>query len=1080
MKTYKLEKEIKLYKMQFDDMCQQIFQSYIIDRLGIEIDSILFKIKYMVKNKIDIHKIPKLQKEFNTKGLELRKHFALFLYHFLTDIIQIHDPFHLEDIKDVLAANVNMDASYINFTMVLISESKEYLEYVDNKIEEGKVFNMFPDQYMRFYTDSYNDGIAKAFPELFENKHQSIIGTGNDSDVFVHNFTFQVTEACSLSCFTEDTKVFMADTTWKNISDVNIGDIVMGFTENPKDNNIRYIMPSKVERIYMNRTNEIFSVRSKDNKNDVLVTGEHPFLTDKGWKEVRYLTVDDEVRRFESEEHTKVDVSQYKQELIVYNLETSTHTYMANGYMVHNCTYCYQANKTPDKMDFSTAKGFIDNLLADKYGYINKYNSPAIILEFIGGEPLLEIDIIRQAYEYFLNRCYELNHPWFTMHRVSICSNGLAYFNDNVQDFFKEYSHQISFNISIDGNKELHDSCRIQPNKEGSYDIDMAALNHYNKHYNAERNSKMTLAPTNIKYLYDSVIDFIKNGMTVININCVFEEGWNLKTAKEEYFQLKKLSDYIIDNDLHHLYIAIYTDRQEDKMDESQDSNFCFRGDSAILTMSGNKPIKELKVGEIIYTASGTKHIVEKMNSYFSKDNKIIYARGTYPTHCTSDHKFFAKKKIKDRVYSEPNWFRADELTTGDLISLPKLNIKDNKDNFLTEDLAYLLGVFLGDGHINKNYVVFTVGYDEDKYYYNLLKQIGFQFSSFRNRTTMVYSINKNSSDLANIFFNLCSSCGHLAHNKHFPKIIFESPENIIRACIRGYVYTDGYSQLDEYGNNLIKINSVSKWLMNDLMILLRSLNIPSTCYYCKREGKMKIEDRIVNVKDRYEVYYYPDKFYDDNKYFKKENDMVWSRVSRVEKDENEYEVYCPTVGSLTYEKSEHTLIVNGVSAVNCGGSGSMLSLRPNGEFYPCIRYMPSSIGCDKESICIGTLQDGMIGREEESKILHIMDRNTRRAQSNDICFECPIGNDCGNCSALGMEVYGKLRKRTTFHCIMQFSEALANVYFWNRLNIKHPEFELGVRKNMVPNELAEKIVGKDALEELKLLEIKSMITVME
>lgn len=943
MKTYKLEKEIKLYKMQFDDMCQQLFQSYIIDRLGIEIDSILFKIKYMVKNKIDVHKIPKLQKEFNIKGLELRKHFALFLYHFLTDIIQIHEPFHLEDIKDVLAANVNMDASYINFTMVLISESKEYLEYVDNKIEEKKVFNMFPDQYMRFYTDSYNDGIAKAFPELFENKHQSVVGTGNDSDVFVHNFTFQVTEACSLSC-----------------------------------------------------------------------------------------------------------------------------------------SYCYQANKTPDKMDFSTAKGFIDNLVADKYGYINKYNSPAIILEFIGGEPLLEIDIIRQAYEYFLKRCYELDHPWFTMHRVSICSNGLAYFNDNVQDFFKEYSHQISFNISIDGNKELHDSCRIQPNKEGSYDIDMAALNHYNKHYNAERNSKMTLAPTNIKYLYDSVIDFIKNGMTVININCVFEEGWNLKTAREEYFQLKKLSDYIIDNDLHHLYIAIYTDRQEDKMDESQDSNFCFRGDSSILTMSGNKPIKELKVGEIIYTANGTKHIVEKMNSYFSKDNKIIYTRGTYPTHCTSDHKFFAKKKIKDRIYSEPNWFRADELTTGDLISLPKLNIKDNKDNFLTEDLAYLLGVFLGDGCINKNYVVFTVGYDEDKYYYNLLKQMGFNFSTYRNRTSMVYSINKNSSDLANIFFNLCSSCGHLAHNKHFPKIIFESPENIIRSCLKGYIDTDGYRHITKHGENHVKVNSVSKWLMNDLMILLRSLNIPSVCYYDKRAGQMQIEDRIVNARDRYEVYYYPDNTYEENKYFIKENDMIWSRVSRVEKDENEYEVYCPRVESLTYEKSEHTLIINGLSARNCGGSGSMLSLRPNGEFYPCIRYMPSSIGCDKESICIGTLQDGMIGREEESKILHIMDRNTRRAQSNDICFECPIGNDCGNCSALGMEVYGKLRKRTTFHCIMQFSEALANVYFWNRLNIKHPEFELGVRKNMVPNELAKKIIGEKELEELKLLEIKSMITVME
>ena len=1080
MKTYKLEKEIKLYKMQFDDMCQQLFQSYIIDRLGIEIDGILFKVRYMLKNNLGIHKLPKLQKKFNTKGLELRKHFALFLYHFLIDIIQIDEPFHLEDIKDVLAMNVTMDASYINFTMVLISESKEYLEYVDNKIEEGKVFNMFPDQYMRFYTDSYNDGIAKAFPELFENKHQSVVGTGNDSDVFVHNFTFQVTEACNLSCFTEDTKVFMADTTWKNISDVNVGDIVMGFTENPKDNEVRYIIPSKVERIYMNRTNEIFSVRSKDNKNDVLVTGEHPFLTDKGWKEVRYLTIDDEVRRFESEEHTKVDISQYKQELMVYNLETSTHTYMANGYMVHNCNYCYQANKTPQKMTFSTAKEFIDNLLADKYGYINKYNSPAIILEFIGGEPLMEIDLIRESYEYFLKRCYELDHPWFTMHRISICSNGLAYFNDNVQDFFKEYSHQVSFNISIDGNRELHDSCRIQPNKEGSYDIDMAALNHYNKHYNSERNSKMTLAPSNIKYLYDSTIDFIKNGMTVINMNCVFEEGWTIKSAREEYFQLKKLADYIIDNDLEYLFISIFGERQEGMSDKEQDSPSCFKGDSAILTMLGNKPIKNLKVGEIIYTASGTKHIVEKMNSYVSKDNKIIYSRGTYPTHCTSDHKFFAKKKIKDKIYSEPNWFRADELNTGDLILLPKLNIKDNKDNFLTEDIAYLVGVFLADGFVNKNNVILTVGYDEDKYYYNLLKQMGFYFSTYKDRTSMVYTINRNSSYLANIFFNLCSGCGHLAHNKHFPKIIFESPENIIRSCLKGYIDTDGYRHITKHGENHVKVNSVSKWLMNDLMILLRSLNIPSVCYYYKRAGQMKIEDRIVNVRDRYEVYYYPDDTYEENKYFIKENDMVWSRVSRVEKDENEYEVYCPTVASLTHEKSEHTLIINGLSARNCGGSGSMLSLRPNGKFYPCIRYMPSSIGCEMESVSLGTLQDGMIGREENSKVLYKMDRNTRRAHSNDLCYECPIGNNCPGCIALGYQTFGVVNKKTMFHCLIHFSETLANVYYWNRINLKHPEYELGVRKNMVPNELAKKIIGEEELYELKMLEIKSIMTMIQ
>ena len=33
---------------------------------------------------------------------------------------------------------------------------------------------MFPNEYFRFYTDSYNDGISKAYPELFENREQKV------------------------------------------------------------------------------------------------------------------------------------------------------------------------------------------------------------------------------------------------------------------------------------------------------------------------------------------------------------------------------------------------------------------------------------------------------------------------------------------------------------------------------------------------------------------------------------------------------------------------------------------------------------------------------------------------------------------------------------------------------------------------------------------------------------------------------------------------------------------------------------------------------------------------------------------
>lgn len=775
MITLKLEKDIILYKNQFEKFILEIFGEYKLDRLSLDIDALLFRIKYMLKHQKDLDKISELKEDFTNKTIELKKIFGKFLTDFLLNIIKVPDLYcrkieedNLSLFNDVLAQDVKIDNIYVKFKMVLISSYKEYLEYVDSRIPEDKPYNMFPNEYFRFYTDSYNDGIAKAYPELFENREQKEVGVGKDADVFCHNFTFQTSEACSLNCsycVSGDTEILMYKKGIKYIKDIKVGDEVLGFEESLNFNDewmkqnrkssknlLWKDVSSKVTQVFHHKE-KCYRISSPYLTNDLYITGNHLVLTVDGrWVPVNKLNSEDKVLYFQRYYHEddnypfesmiipfdigkNTSIELIDEEIDVYNIETESHTYVANGLLVHNC---YQFNKTPMRMKFETAKKFIDHLLNDDYGYINRYNSPAIIIEFIGGEPLLEIHLTRKIYEYFLDRCYELNHPWFTLHRLSICSNGLQYFDKPVQDFFKEYAHNISFNISIDGNKELHDACRIQPNGEGSYDIDIMALNHFNANYTPERNSKMTLAPSNIKYLYDSVIDFIKNGMRCINLNCVFEEGWDQKTAKIEYDQLKELADYLIDHDLDHIYLSIFNERQEDMSPKEQDGNFCG------------------------------------------------------------------------------------------------------------------------------------------------------------------------------------------------------------------------------------------------------------------------------------------------------------------------------------------------------GGSASMLAMRPNGDFYPCIRYMPTSIGSSLPDMNIGNVHTDIFGRSDNSKIIHALDHNTRRAQSNDICYECPISNDCATCSALGYQVFGDLNKRTTFICIQMIAEALANVYYWNRLLLKHPEYHLDVRKNMVPDKWSLLVIDKDELEELKLLETAAILKQLE
>jgi sulfatase maturation enzyme AslB (radical SAM superfamily) len=113
---------------------------------------------------------------------------------------------------------------------------------------------------------------------------------------------------------------------------------------------------------------------------------------------------------------------------------------------------------------------------------------------------------------------------------ISICSNGLLYFDERVQRYMQKHKNHLSFSITIDGNKELHDACRLRPNGEGSYDIAMAAVKDWmSKGY--YMGSKITVAPGNVMYVFDAVKDIIENDYDDININCVYEEGWTAEHA---------------------------------------------------------------------------------------------------------------------------------------------------------------------------------------------------------------------------------------------------------------------------------------------------------------------------------------------------------------------------------------------------------------------------------------------------------------------------------------------------------------------------------------------------------------------
>lgn len=242
------------------------------------------------------------------------------------------------------------------------------------------------------------------------------------------------------------------------------------------------------------------------------------------------------------------------------------------------CTYCYECNKDYHAvMSKETAKAAVDAILDKEkmanYAPYDKY--PFVILEFMGGEPLIEIDLIDYILSYFNYRALELNHPWLRHYMINITTNGTLWFESNVQKFLKKYKNILSLSITIDGNKQLHDACRIFPNGHGSYDIVERAVKDAIANYNL-RSTKVTLAHDNLPYISSAIPHLFNLGLTDINANVVYENVWQDGDDIIFYNELIKLADWVLDNEIYNTgFISLFDETIGQPKDPNDVTNWC-------------------------------------------------------------------------------------------------------------------------------------------------------------------------------------------------------------------------------------------------------------------------------------------------------------------------------------------------------------------------------------------------------------------------------------------------------------------------------------------------------------------------
>ena len=266
-----------------------------------------------------------------------------------------------------------------------------------------------------------------------------------------------------------------------------------------------------------------------------------------------------ESRRKDSEEYSDFLVrlfpsDQISGEIAINSPHVKDITFQVTDACNMACTYCYQHSKGKHSMSFETAKKFIDMVLdADERinTYLTSNNTIGATIGFIGGEPWLEIDLVAQISDYFMGELFRRKHPWAIKFAFSICSNGLLHFNKKVQDYIRKHQLHLGYSISIDGNKSLHDSCRIDMEGKGTYERAIAGVKDYRNTFDGYIGSKMTIAPENVDKIFEAVSSMIAtDGYDNIHLNCVYEKGWTNEHANILYWELHKLADWLAENKL--------------------------------------------------------------------------------------------------------------------------------------------------------------------------------------------------------------------------------------------------------------------------------------------------------------------------------------------------------------------------------------------------------------------------------------------------------------------------------------------------------------------------------------------------
>lgn len=210
---------------------------------------------------------------------------------------------------------------------------------------------------------------------------------------------------------------------------------------------------------------------------------------------------------------------------------TGLHIFVVSLRCEHSCPYCQVSRQSDDKLAYDMSPETAERAL----DLVFRSPSPAIKIEFQGGEPLLNFPLIRTVVE----RAKKLNEVHKRDLQFVIATN-LALIDDDILEFC--CAHDILISTSLDGPRDLHNKNRPRPGGD-SYERTIAGIKKVRAALGRDRVSAlMTTTKASLGRVTEIIDEYVAQGFNGIFLRTLSPYGFAVKT---KWFEAYDADDWL-------------------------------------------------------------------------------------------------------------------------------------------------------------------------------------------------------------------------------------------------------------------------------------------------------------------------------------------------------------------------------------------------------------------------------------------------------------------------------------------------------------------------------------------------------